>query len=170
MTAITAVEAGSQELVSFLSLIGWSEGTTTSIITKDDGYDVIVGGVKGQTTFSDYTRHPFEDGQPAIVVRHVPLLQSTAAGRYQILLHDYLAYKAMLKLPDFSPLSQDKMALQLLKEVHVPECLRLGNIQGAITAASSRWASFPGNNYGQGGKSMEALIEKFTLFNRKESV
>ena len=43
-------------------------------------------------------------------------IQSTAAGRYQLLRRYYDAYKKTLGLKDFSPLSQDLIALQQIRE------------------------------------------------------
>jgi len=72
---------------AFLDLIGISEGTCTSPATHDAGYDIIVSGIDGPNTFSDYSAHPFAAGRAPIVVRTAPsLLDSTASGRYQITL------------------------------------------------------------------------------------
>lgn len=148
---------------AFLSLIAWSEGTSTSSLTKNNGYDVIVSSESGPEVFTDYHDHPFASGRPAVVVNSHgnPLLTSTAAGRYQILLKWWRAYKEMLHLPDFTPQSQDAVAIRQMKERGAVELVEAGNIQAAITACSTIWASFPGNDYGQGGKSMEALLEKY---------
>ncbi len=40
------------KLKNFLDLIAWSEGTNTSPLTKNDGYDVIVSGVTGPEGFT----------------------------------------------------------------------------------------------------------------------
>lgn len=150
------------KLKSFLDLIAWSEGTSTSRITKNDGYDVIVSGVDGPSIFTSYADHPFASGRPAVVVRKEPLLTSTAAGRYQILLHWWQQYKAMLHLPDFSPASQDAVAIQQIRERGGLAKIEAGDIQGAIAACSNIWASMPGNDYGQaGGHTMQALLDRF---------
>lgn len=160
MAVITADQAGGESVVRFLDLISYSEGTSVHPMTKCDGYDVIVTGLSGPEVFTDFTDHPFASGRPANIIRRVPKLASTAAGRYQLLLRYWRAYQESLGLKDFSPLSQDITALQQMKERHAIPQILAGNIAAAIEACSSIWASFPGNNYGQGGHSMEALLAK----------
>lgn len=159
MAAITAEQAGGEALVKFLDLIAYSEGTSTDPHTLKDGYDVIVGGVDGHHEFTDYSDHPFANGRPAIVVRQsVPPLLSTAAGRYQLLARYWTVYKKQLKLADFSPLSQDLVALQQVRECRAIADILKGNLSSAIDKCHNIWASFPGNDYGQGGKTIAALV------------
>lgn len=152
-----------QKVNSFLDLIAFSEGTSTSPITKNNGYDVIVSGINGPSVFSDYSDHPFAKGGH-VIVRENPMLISTAAGRYQLLARYWNVYKVQLHLPDFSAASQDAVAVQQMKERGAVALVEAGNIDGAIKACSSVWASFPGNSYGQGGKSMSTLLEKYQEF------
>lgn len=148
------------KLRAFLDLIAWSEGTSSSPITKNNGYDVIVTGIHGPSILTDYTDHPFAHG--GSVQFHLnPPEYSTAAGRYQVLCHYFEVYKAQLHLPDFSPASQDAVALQQMTERHAILLIEAGNVPAAITACSNIWASFPGNNYGQGGHSLDALVAKY---------
>lgn len=141
---------------AFLDLVSWSEGTS---IGPDNGYGVIVSGETGPNSFADYSDHPFANGRPPIQVR--PGLTSTASGRYQLMLHWWLAYKAELGLHDFSPASQDAVAIQQMRERHALPLVEEGNIQGAIFNCSNIWASFPGNSYGQGGKPLDALTAQY---------
>jgi muramidase (phage lysozyme) len=149
------------KLKAFLDLIAFSEGTSLSPLTKDNGYDVIVSGVKGKSVFTDYAKHPFEDGGEVIVRTGPPELASTAAGRYQLLARYWRVYKSQLHLPDYSPASQDAVAIQQIRERKAIPMIEAGNIEGAITACSDIWASFPGNNYGQGGHSLGTLLAKY---------
>ena len=149
------------KLKAFLDLIAFSEGTSTSSVTQNDGYDVIVSGVDGPSIFTDYTDHPFAQGGAVIVRRGPPPLISTAAGRYQVLARYFKAYKAQLNLLDFSPTSQDAVALQQMKERKAVAMVDASNIEGAIAACSNIWASMPGNIYKQGGESMAALLAKY---------
>lgn len=146
------------KLKAFLDLVAWSEGTSTSPITQNNGYDVIVTGVNGPSIFTDYTDHPFAHGG-AVTVR--PGLISTAAGRYQLLARYWNVYKAQLHLPDYSPASQDAVAIQQMRERGAVSLVESGDVQGAIEACSNIWASLPGNSYGQGGHSMEALLGQY---------
>jgi muramidase (phage lysozyme) len=121
---------------------------------------VIVSGVSGPQVITDYSDHPFAHGG-AVTVRRVPLLVSTAAGRYQVLARYFEAYKAQLHLADFSPASQDAVALKQMGERGAVALVDAGKIEAAITACAPIWASFPGNDYGQGGKSMDELLAKY---------
>ena len=145
-------------LAAFLSLIGWSEGAD---------YDTIVTGVNGPATFTDFSDHPFapQFHRMPVVVRRSPLLESTAAGRYQLLYRYWVPYRAKLGLLDYSPASQDSVALQQMKERGAVALIAAGDIQGAITACSNIWASFPGNGYAQGGRTMGELLDKYAEFN-----
>lgn len=148
------------DLAAFLSLIAWSEGTSISPITKNNGYDIIVTGVYGPSRFTDYSDHPFAHGGD-VLVRMRPPLYSTAAGRYQLLSRYWNVYKVQLDLPDYSPPSQDAVALQQMKERGVTI---IGNPAAAITMCSNIWASFPGNTYGQSPHTLDTLVEKYQEF------
>ena len=156
MPRISAAIAGGQNRCFFLDLIAFSEGTSTSPITQDQGYDIIVTGIDGRHRFDDYFRHP----NRAVVVNHSGLI-STAAGRYQLLFRYWQAYQKLLNLPDFSPVSQDKIALQQMKEQGALRYIDQGNIATAIMKCSNIWASFPGNLYGQHQTSIQDLLDKF---------
>jgi muramidase (phage lysozyme) len=145
---------------AFLDMVAFSEGTSTHPLTQNNGYDVIVTSVNGPEVFTDYSDHPFTN-RPSNVIRRSPSLVSTAAGRYQLLHRYWVAYKQQLNLPDFSPASQDAVAVQQIKERHADVQIQNGNITEAIQLCSNLWASLPGNQYGQGGKTLDALLNKF---------
>ena len=166
MAVLTASEAGGENAIAFLDLIGWSEGTTTNPATQNDGYDVIVTGDDHKfNIFVEYDTHPFMDGRSPVVLRHdadgKPTLKSDASGRYQIMLKSWRDYLPILHLPDFSPRSQDLFAIRQMKERGAFRFFNTGEIASAIHACSNIWASFPGNNYGQGGKPLDVLLTKF---------
>lgn len=150
--------------VAFLKMLRWSEGTLTSPYTKCDGYDVVVSGINSPHIFTDFSQHPnirviFRPGS-------VPKSSgiSTAAGGYQILYRYWLSYKALLSLPDFSPASQDAIAVRMISERGAAGDVSSGKLASAISKCSNIWASLPGNNYGQGGKKIDALTQKFISF------
>jgi len=142
---------------AFLDMIADSEGT---INLGDNGYNVIVGG----SLFDDYSDHPRK------LVKLNEKLKSTAAGRYQILARYYDAYKGQLNLPDFSPSSQDKIAIQMIKECRVLDAIDNGKIELAISKCSSRWASFPGAGYGQHENRLSKLITAYLKYGGKLEV
>lgn len=158
MARIDAETAGGSNVLAFLDTIGLSElGAGLITPDTDDGYQVIVGSTpENPDLFTDYSDHPR---------KLVPLgnlgIKSTAAGKYQILAHIYDVYKVQLKLPDFSPVSQDLIALQMIKECHAIQSLQNGDINTALTSCSSRWASLPAATYGQHTNSIAALTADY---------
>jgi muramidase (phage lysozyme) len=168
MATISVATAGSPNIPKFLDLVAHSEGTSNDPITQQNGYDVIVSGPAGPEVFTDFSDHPFANGRPPKLIRPAtattPELDSTASGRYQVLCRYFESYKASLTLSDFSPLSQDLVAIEQIRERHDANGVSAlthitnGDIQTAITLCSSIWASMPGNDYGQGGNSMTALM------------
>ena len=158
MAEISSERAGGPNVVAFLDMIAWSEGTDNGRQpTNDRGYDVLVGG----KLFTSYKTHP------NVLVTLNPKLKSTAAGRYQLLNRYYKAYAALLKLPDFSPLSQDLIAIQQIKERKAIDLIKQGKIQEAIACCSNIWASLPGAGYGQHEQKMSTLI---TIYKSKGGV
>ena len=158
MPRITEAQAGSRNALAFLDMISIAEGTSTSKYTRNDGYDVIVGGIDSPNTFTSYADHP----QIMVTVNRKGL-KSTAAGRYQQMKKDWPHYKALLKLPDFGPISQDRLALQHIKECRAMPDVHAGRIETAIKKCRNIWASLPGAGYGQREHRLEDLIKQFRL-------
>ena len=124
-----------KNLKAFLDMIAWSEGTA-AIPGSDGGYMVMVGSTPSHPVlFHSYSDHPRTLNSR---------LNSTAAGRYQIIARNFDVYKRTLNLPDFGPDSQDKIALQLIKECKATQTVLDGDIETAIFQCRSRWASFTG--------------------------
>lgn len=146
------MQAINSQRKAFLDMLAWSEGTDNGRQpTKNRGYDVIVGG----SLFTDYSDHPRK------LVTLNPKLKSTAAGRYQLLSRYWDAYRKQLGLKDFSPASQDAVALQQIKESRALELIDSGDIRQAIDRCSNIWASLPGAGYGQFEHKADNLIAKF---------
>jgi len=138
----------SPNLQAFLDMIAVSEGTAGK---GDDGYNVIVGG----SLFESYDDHP----RKLVWLR--PGLASTAAGRYQLLKRYYDAYKKQLNLPNFSPLSQDLIAIQQIRERGALQDIEMGYISVAIDKVKNIWASLPGAGYGQHENKLDKLITSY---------
>ncbi len=131
-------------VAAFLDMLAFSEGTATHPLTRNNGYDVIVTGIDGKPEiFTDYRDHPFAGGRPAKVFNRRGE-KSTASGRYQQLYLFWPHYKKQLALPDFSPASQDRLAIQLIRERGALEDLQQGRIERAISRCRNIWASLPG--------------------------
>lgn len=155
------VEGDMTNRTAFLTMLSVSEGTSTSKATKRNGYDVIVTGADGKPeVFTDFSDHPFAKGRAAKVINSKGL-KSTASGRYQHLVGDWAHYKAQLQLPDFGPESQDKWALQLIRERHALDDIDAGRIEAAISKVRNLWASLPGAGYGQRENSLAHLLEAY---------
>lgn len=164
MPVITAAQAGGQNRLAFLDMIAGSEIGPALLRETDDGYNVLVGATPAKPlTFPSYADHPN-------ILNAA--LDSTAAGRYQ-LLHLFWAdrtvngvahhgYKSMLNLPDFSPLSQDKVALQQIKECNALPDIDAGNFAHAVALCARIWASLPGNDYGQHQNQIASLQGYYT--------
>lgn len=145
-------------VAAFLDMIAMSELGCALLYASDDGYNVIVGG----KLFHGYADHPR-------VKVDLPRLRiiSTAAGRYQILMRYYDAYKEQLHLTDFSPESQDKIALQLIRECNAMVAIEAGQFERAVKLCRSRWASLPGAGYGQREHKIEKLQGVYEAFGGK---
>jgi muramidase (phage lysozyme) len=133
---------------AFLDMIAWSEGTST-IPGSDNGYNVLCGATPAHPLlFHSYADHPRIFNAD---------LNSTAAGRYQLLARYFDAYKKMLGLPDFSPASQDAIALRQISERRALADIDAGNLSGAAFKCAAIWASLPGSPYGQRRNTMNDL-------------
>jgi tape measure domain-containing protein len=133
---------------AFLDVIAYAEGTAKM---PNQGYNTLFG--HGQfSSFADHPRQRIPFGSTS----------SSASGRYQIMDFTWNEEKAKLGLKDFSPVSQDLVALsRILMRGGLDELLK-GDIRGAINATRKEWASFPGANYpGQGMKRMEDLLKVY---------
>lgn len=100
-------------------------------------YDLKYGGVKGKKKdpwkFSDFSTHP---GVGADGV-------TTAAGMYQINKKTWKEMGDKMGLADFSPGTQDLLAVEILRTIGVVDKIKDGDIASALSAASNRWAALP---------------------------
>ena len=142
-------QANNANRKAFLTMIAVSEGTQH---LGYSGYNVIVGG----SLFLSYDDHP---RKKVYFPRYK--IWSTAAGRYQILERYWDHYKRELKLTDFSPQSQDAVALKLIDECGALGDVDAGRIGVALQKCRSRWASLPGAGYGQHENKAETLIAAY---------
>lgn len=120
-------------------------------LAKAEGadYNTIVGGSR----FDKFDSHPNVVG---LRTKEGP---STAAGRYQITNTTYNDIAPRLGIKDFSPESQDKIALELIKRGGALEDIQKGDYRTAVNKLGGTWASLPSSPYSQPKKSME-WVEK----------
>lgn len=157
MPTISAEAAGGQNRLAFLDMLAVSEIGQPLLDNPvtDDGYRVLVGSTAlHPVTFPSYFTHPN--------ILNVAL-NSDAAGRYQLMYRWWKPYSAMLVLPDFGPLSQDRIALQQIRECRALPYIDAGNVAQAVSLCSHIWASLPGNSYGQHTNSLDMLEAAFAL-------
>ena len=149
MPVINAMEAGGSNRCAFLDTIASSEIGASMLALTDNGYNVLVGSTPGNLlTFPSYVAHPNILNAK---------LDSTAAGRYQELHMNAVNYTKSLKLADFGPLSQDKIALEQIKECGALADIDAGNFAQALALVAHIWASFPGASYGQHENTVASL-------------
>jgi lysozyme len=153
MTAILDTDANVR---AFLEAIARAEGTAG----QGDPYRVCYAYSHTIQSFSD---HPAITGEwkgrglSDAMCRAAglgPGCVSTAAGKYQITKTTWTRLKRKLRLPDFSPASQDAAAIELLRETGALQFAQLGNVGEAVSAARRIWASLPGAGYEQPERSL----------------
>lgn len=149
-----------KNVAAFLDMIAVSELGEKLLKASDDGYNVIVGSTPAAPIlFNDYSDHPKQlIDLPKIGVK------STAAGRYQLLARYFDAYKRNFPrfVHDFSPLAQDWIACQMLREQGAINLIVAGKFDEAIKKVSNIWASLPGAGYGQHENDLAKLRTAYT--------
>jgi muramidase (phage lysozyme) len=149
----------SPNLQAFLDMTAYSELGPELLALSDNGYNVIVGSTPDKPIlFDDYSQHPQRRQQMVIKGK---VVSSDAAGRYQFMGRYWSHYKLQLSLPDFGPESQDRWAVQLIKECRALDDIETGHFTKAVGKCSSRWASFPGAGYGQNEHRMSTLEDAY---------
>lgn len=122
---------------AFLDTIAFAEGGT---------YNKLYGG----GTFSDLSKHPNKKITAGGYT-------STAAGRYQFLYSTWKGIANLLRLPDFSPRSQDLAAIRLIDERRQLQKLANGDFIGTLKGLGCAWAALPYSNCGQKEKSLSVI-------------
>jgi muramidase (phage lysozyme) len=115
-------------VAAFLKAIGEAEG---------GGYDFKYGAVKGKRNdpwrFTDTSTHP-GPGYGG---------HTTAAGMYQITIDTWRDHGGKMGLTDFSPKTQDLIAVEMLRSLGVIDNIKSGDIAGAMPQAAKKWAALP---------------------------
>jgi muramidase (phage lysozyme) len=133
---------------AFLKAIAEAEG---------GGYDFKYGAVKGKRNdpwrFSDFSTHPGPGFGGS----------TTAAGMYQITIATWRQHAGKMGLTDFTPLTQDLIAVEILRSLRVIEKIKGGDIAGAIGPAANTWAALP-MGPGLGNASPPQPFVKYEVF------
>lgn len=135
---------------AFLTMIAWAEGTD-----RFHGYSTAFGGGK-IPSLADHPRkfYTFTNSRGEV-------LRTSAAGRYQFLSRTWDTLAKRLGLPDFGPESQDRAALELIRERGALGDVRAGRTAQAIAKVAKIWASLPGAGYAQPEKNLLALLTTY---------
>jgi muramidase (phage lysozyme) len=148
-------------LRAFLAMLTVSELGPELVAASDRGYNVIVGSTAAHPILfpAGYADHPrriveFRDKKDRV-------LKSTAAGAYQILARYFDAYKKELGLKDFSPFSQDLIAIKMIREQHAYDDVLAGRFASAVDKCRNIWASLPGAGYSQNEHTLAYLQGAF---------
>jgi lysozyme len=139
-----------QNVTAFLQTIRVSEGTA-----GQNGYSTLFGG----GLFDGFADHP---RQLVTAISGGREITSSAAGAYQIIRRTWDGVQSRLGLPDFSPPSQDRAAVELIRQRGALADVRAGRFVDAITKCRKEWASFPAAGYGQPENSMDRLLGAYT--------
>jgi len=141
---------------AFLDMLAVSELGRALLAKSDNGYNVLVGSTPtNPILFSGYADHPRR--LMKVQQKSGAVISSTAAGRYQLLARYYDPYRKLLGLRDFTPASQDAIALQQIRERGALPLIDAGKFDAAVARVRNIWASLPGAGYGQNEHSIEHL-------------
>lgn len=126
-------------------------------------YAILYGGGH----FYDYSTHPNIHVPFYNPVRSgeqgVPNDYSTAAGAYQINHPTWLLWSAVPGAPsDFSPASQDYLAVVGLQLKGALPDIIAGNFASAVDKVSATWASMPGSTAHQNPATLAAVMNVYT--------
>lgn len=138
---------------AFLGMIAYAEGTAAP---RGHEYWTLFGGGR----MASLADHPaiffdFTNGKGQ-------KLKTSAAGRYQFLLRTWRDLANKLNLPDFGPESQDRAALELIRQRGALKDVQAGRISEAIRKVAPIWASLPGAGYSQPERALPKLLASYT--------
>ena len=128
---------------AFLKAIADAEG---------GGYDFKYGAVKGKKNdrwrFTDYSTHP-GPGSGGV---------TTASGMYQINKMTWQDHgERRMGLTDFTPETQDLIAVSMLQGLGVIDKIKDGDIEAGVSQASKQWAALP-EGRGKAGRHNQPYV------------
>jgi len=146
MKTVTSADIAHPNVQAFLMVIRRGEGTS-----GENGYRMHFGG----SLFTSYADHPRK-----VISKHG--YHSSAAGAYQALRRTWDETARIMRLPDFSPASQDLFAVGRIAARGALEDIKAGRFTVAIQKTAREWASLPGSPYGQPTISMQTAAAVYT--------
>lgn len=153
-------DTAARNLAAALAVIRQAEGTERR---GQDPYRICYGY---SHTIRDLSEHPAITGewrglrlpdQMCINAGFRPGCISSAAGAYQIIRGTWVRCRDALRLPDFSPASQDAAAAYLIQRRGALQDVYAGRLDVWVNKCKAEWASLPGNYAKQGQRTMAEL-------------
>lgn len=145
-----------KNIAAFLWAIRKAEGTAAG-----DGYRALFGYTPNNNkTFQSYQTHPriyfdYKDQSGKVI-------KTSAAGAYQITFTTFSNLANKYGFIDFSPESQDAMAVQLIDEKGALNDVKAGRFDMAINKIKKVWASMPNSNVNQPTRTYQYMVAAYT--------
>lgn len=161
-----ATDGISSNMRAFINMIAACEGTANA-----GGYATLYGSRPGNIkTFDGWADHPRLAQRISTTDRRwtsaAGLLQwmaiSPIPGGGSTRLDTWDRMQKKLNLPDFSPESQDRAAVELFREFDALADIEAGRVLQAARKLKSQWASLPGAGYGQGERTESYVMAQYT--------
>lgn len=162
--AAVPLDMAARNEAAFLDMLAYAEGVAPGAA----GYRTLFGGQLFDNGFADHPRiaKQFTD-------RAGRKLWTSAAGRYQFMavspipggstrVDTWGTLQRRLGLPDFGPESQDRAALELVRERGALLDVQAGRLAQAIAKCAPVWASLPGAGYAQAERKLSTLVAQFS--------
>lgn len=144
--AVTQADLNNPRIRQFLDFLSAAEGTT--------GYNAGFGGRK-LSSLADHPRTLFDFKNKSGVTK-----KTSAAGRYQITRDTWDEFAKKAGVKDFSPASQDRVALAIIDQAGALDDIRKGDYNKATGKLGTRWASLPSSKYDQPSRSQK-FVDNF---------
>lgn len=125
------VAAQNPNVRAFLGMISDAEGTNSN------GYATAFGGGR----IPSLETHPNKASHITDNAGHE--VTTTAAGRYQVNKPTWDEFSRKVGVSDFSPQSQDLVALGIIRQEGALQDVLSGNFDAAVQKVGNRWASLP---------------------------
>lgn len=155
-----AVALSHANVGAFLRVIREGESSQEPV-----AYRMRWGGLgKPVAYFDDFSKHPriFE---PTTGGR-----QSSAAGAYQIVATTYDSIAPSLGITDFTPTSQDALAIALIDRRGALDDVMAGRIRTAIADLRAEWTSLPGAVENSGRYTMDRALAVYAKYGGRLAV
>ncbi len=139
---------------AFLRMLRVSEGTA-----GQGGYNALFGWPAKGRSFFGYADHPRQFFP--YTDKAGKAIKTSAAGAYQITATTFDDVAPRLGISDFTPASQDAIALELIRQRGGLADIDAGRFESAVSKVRRVWASLPGAGYGQHENTIEFVRDAY---------